>query len=235
MKSASIKKVLILVTILAVPGFLYNLLVEKGKNRYKPLPIFGPKVVASTFHSVRGKQIPDTIYHKVDNFKLLNQKGDTITAKSYSGKILVLNFFYTSANTDAVNFANRAMKALEHTYHKNDVVRFASLSIDPVRDTQPALASYAAGVAAQAGKWNLLTSDSAVVYNLINKELSVDAHKEQTNGEPKFIYSNLFVLLDYQHRIRGYYEAASQEALTKLDDEIKVLIAEELRNNNDGR
>ena len=74
-----------------------------------------------------------------------------------------------------------------------------------------------------------------MVYNLINKGLSVDAHKEVQNGEPKFIYSNLFVLLDYQHRIRGYYEATNQEALTKLDDEIKVLIAEELRNNNDGR
>ncbi len=235
MKAASIKKVLILVTILAVPGFLYNLLVEKGKNRYKPLPIFGPKVVASTFHSVRGKQVPDTIYHKVDNFKLLNQEGDTVTAKTYSGKILVLNLFYTTGNTDAVNFANRAMKALEHTYHKNEVIRFASLSIDPARDTPEAMTRYAAAVSAQADKWNLLTGDSAMVYNLINKELSVDAHKEVLNGEPKFTYSNLFVLLDYQHRIRGYYEATNQEALSKLDDEIKVLIAEELRNNNDGR
>jgi len=42
-------------------------------------------------------------------------------------------------------------------------------------------------------------------------------------------------LLDTHHRIRGYYEATTQEALSKLDDEIKVLLAEELRNINDGR
>ena len=38
-------KVLILVTILAVPGFLYYLLQEKGKNRYKPLAIYGPSKI----------------------------------------------------------------------------------------------------------------------------------------------------------------------------------------------
>ena len=235
MKAASIKKVLILVTILAVPGFLYNLLVEKGKNRYKPLPIFGPKEVASTFHSVRGKQVPDTIYHQVGDFSLLNQKGDTVTAKTYSGKIVVLNFFYTTGNTDAVRFANKAMKAFETTYHKNEAVKFVGLSIDPGQDTPEVLAKYAESIAAPAGKWNLLTGDSATVYNLINKGLFIDAHKEIVKGEPKFIYSNMFVLLDYQHRIRGYYEASNQEALAKLDDEIKVLITEELRNNNDGR
>ena len=45
----------------------------------------------------------------------------------------------------------------------------------------------------------------------------------------------MFVLLDSHHRIRGYYEATNQEAISKLDDEIKVLIAEELRNMRDGR
>lgn len=127
------------------------------------------------------------------------------------------------------------MKAFETTYQKNEVVNFASLSIDPTRDTPEVLAKYAGRISARPGKWNLLTGDSTTVYNLINKGLSVDAHKEVVKGEPKFIYSNLFVLLDYQHRIRGYYEATNQEALTKLDDEIKVLITEELRNNNDGR
>lgn len=235
MKAASIKKILILVTILAVPGFLYNLLVEKGKNRYKPLPFFGPKEVASTFHAVRGKQVPDTIYHQIGDFKLLNQNADTITVKQYDGKIVVLNLFYTKGDTYSVNVANKAMKAFETTYHKNRVVNFVGLSIDPKNDTPEVLNKYATVLAAKPGKWDLLTGDSTTIYNLINKGLFIDAHKEVVNGLPKFVYSNMFVLLDYQHRIRGYYEASSQEALAKLDDEIKVLITEELRNNEDGR
>lgn len=235
MKSSSIKKVLILVTILAVPGFLYNILQDQGKNRYKPLPFFGPKKVASTFHSVRGKQVPDTIYHTIGDFKLVNQNGDTVTARDFEGKIKVVNLFYTKGNTEAVRIANKAMQALVSAYTKNKVVSFISLSIDPVHDTPEVLKSYAARLSAKPGKWDLLTGDSATIYKLINKRLFVDAHQENTEAERMFVYSNMFVLLDYQNHIRGYYEATSAEDMSKLDDEIKVSILEELRNNNDGR
>ncbi|MBC7568061.1 MAG: SCO family protein [Pedobacter sp.] len=234
-KSTSIKKILILVAILAVPGFLYYLLQEKGKNRYKPLHIFGPKVVAATFHSVRGNQIPDTIYHEVSDFRLVNQVGDSINFETYKGKILIANLFYTKGNNYAVNFANKAMHAFDFTYEKNKAIHFISLSMDPATDTQEVLAKYAKTQQAVAGKWDMLTGDSTQMYTLINKGLKVDALQETVDGKKKFTYSNLFVLLDTHHRIRGYYEATSQEALSKLDDEIKVLLAEELRNINDGR
>ncbi|MBB6502686.1 SCO family protein [Pedobacter cryoconitis] len=235
MKLASIKKILILVSILAVPGFLYYELVEQGKNRYKPLPFFGPKKVASTFHSKRGKQIPDTIYHQLPDFSFINQQADTVKWKNYEGKIIVLNLFYTTGNNYAVEFANKAMNVYAHTYGKNPLIHFVGLSIDPVNDTPAKLLPYATQLKAKAGKWDLLTGDSTAVYDWINKGLYIDAQQHFEKGERKFIYSNLFVLLDPQHRIRGYYDATNQEALSKLDDEIKVLVAEELRNVRDGR
>ena len=235
MKYNPIKKILILVTILAVPGFLYYLLQEKGKNRYKPLAIYGPKKVAPTFHSVRGKQIPDTIYHIVDDFKLLNQKADTATWKNYKGRVIVLNLFYSNDRPFGVDFANKAMEGFSKVYEKNDMIHFIGLSIDPQRDQSAVLAEYAKKINAVAGKWDLLTGDSTQVYQLIRKGLLLDALKTTDNGLTKFAYGNMFVLLDSQHRIRGYYEATNQEALSKLDDEIKVLVAEELRNIKDGR
>jgi protein SCO1/2 len=235
MKLFPIKKILILVTILAVPGFLYYLLKEKGKNRYKPLPFFGPKVVAATFHTVRGAKVPDTLYHQVKNFKLVNQDGDPVTLDRYKGKVLIVNFFYSKGNNFGVNYANKAVQAFEAAYGSNPVLNFVSLSIDPKHDSPEVLSRYAKGLGAKAGKWDLLTGDSTQIYSLINKQLFVDALQENVDGTTKFVYSNLFVLLDTQHRIRGYYETTSQQALSKLDDEIKVLILEELRNNKDGR
>ena len=229
MKLASIKKVLILVAILAVPGFLYYELVHQGKNRYKPLPFFGPKKVASTFHTFHGKKIPDTIYHTLPDFRFVNQAADTLSWNSYRGRIIVLNLFYTNGSNYAVEFANKAVAAYLQNYSKNIMVRFAGLSIDPTTDRPDILKPYAAKLKAKAGKWDLMTGDSTEVYNWINKSLFIDAHQEFDNGKRKFIYSNLFVLIDPQHRIRGYYDATNQEALSKLDDEIKVLIAEELR------
>ena len=234
MKLFPIKKILILVTILAVPGFLYYLLQDKGKNRYKPLPFFGPKSVAATFRSVRGTKIPDTNYHQVSDFKLLNQSGDTLSWKNFEHKIIILNLFYTNDNP-ATKTANNALSVLQKTYSRNKVINYVSLSVDPSRDTPEALTAYAAKVKAVPGKWDLLTGDSTQVYKFINKQLFIDAYQKTENGQPRFVYNNLFLLLDTKHRIRGYYDISNQEAYTKLDDEIKVLIVEELRNNTDGR
>ena len=235
MTGTSIKKVLILVTILAVPGFLYYLLQDQGKNRYKPLPFFGDKIVAKTSHSVRGKQVPDTIYHQVADFKLLNQLGDTLSWASYNGKVVVLNLFYTHSNAGTISLSNKAMKVFDATYARNKAVNFIGISVDPKRDTPEVLDQYAKLLLATPGKWDLLTGDSTQLYSLVNKGLRIDARQESINGQLKFVYSNLFVLLDTKRRIRGYYEATSHEALSKLDDEIKVLLAEELRNTHDGR
>ena len=235
MKYNPIKKILILVTILAVPGFLYYLLQEKGKNRYKPLAIYGPKNVASTFHSVRGEKIPDTIYHKVEDFKLLNQKSDTLSWKNYEGKIVLLNLFYTMGSEYGIDAANKSMRGFAKVYAKNTMIHFIGLSMDSENDKPPVLADYAKKISANAGKWDLLTGDSLQVNSFIKNGLLLDALKVNENGKTKFTFSNMFVLLDSQHRIRGYYEATNQEAVSKLDDEIKVLVAEELRNMRDGR
>lgn len=235
MKYKLTKKILILVTILAVPGFLYYLLQEKGKNRYKPLAIYGPKKVASTFHSVRGKQIPDTIYHTIADFNLLNQKADTISFANYEGKIIVLNLLYTNGQAPGIDFANKAMGVFSSVYEKNRMVHLVGLTIDPVHDQPTVLDAYAKRIGANPEKWDLLSGDSAQVSSLIKNGLLLDAHKTIVNGVTKFTFTNMFVLIDSHHRIRGYYEATNQGALSKLDDEIKVLIAEELRNMRDGR
>src|SRR5688572_10639422 len=127
MKGASIKKILILVTILAVPGFLYYLLQDQGKNRYKPLPFYGPKLVASTFHTVRGVKIPDTFYHKIKGLEFLNQRGQKVSWDTFKGKIVVFGLFYTqSADKHSVRAANTSMRGLSGKYDRNEMVQFVS-------------------------------------------------------------------------------------------------------------
>ncbi len=234
MKVFPIKKILILVVLLAVPGFLYYLLQDKGKNRYKPLAIFGSKQVATTFKTKRGKKIPDTIYHQIANFNLKNQNGDAVSLKNYPNKILVFSLFY-SQGEQAVTLANTAMVGLKNIFAKNILVNFISISMDFENDKPNVLAPYANKLSASAKKWDLITGDSSQVYTLINKGLLLDASPNTHAAKTNFIYTNMLVLVDTQHRIRGYYEATNPEAVSKLDDEIRVLIAEELRNVRDGR
>jgi len=231
MKRSPIKKVIILVSILAIPGFLFfYLLPHFAKNRYKRLPIFGEKVVASTFHSVKGKKIPDTIYHLVPDFKLVNQHDDTITWKSLANKIVVLNLFYTGANNQVTS---KYIKKLSDGYEQKPLVKFLSLSVDPLDKSR--IKDFAGHFKAKAGKWDFLVGDTIQTYPLIRKGLLLDVVADETEEKTNFIFSNKIVLIDNLHRIRGIYDADNAEANARLEDEIKVLIAEYLRNVKDGR
>jgi protein SCO1/2 len=105
------------------------------------------------------------------------------------------------------------------------MVYFASITVDPQRDTPQALKQYAAKYE-ETKKWLFLSGDTATIYNLARNGFLVNALQR---GKDDFIYSDKLILIDAEKRIRGYYNGTSAADLTKLNDEIKVLIAEELR------
>lgn len=223
----SVKRFIILVLILAVPGFLYYLLQAKGKNRYKPLPVYGPKQVAQTFHKVRGKVIYDTVYHQIPDFKLYDQENKLITQKSFQGKIVLFNFFFTDCPTLCKEINNSIAK-LADVYQKNNMLRFASITVDPAKDNANVLKTYAKNFKANENQWKFLTGDTTTIYSLSRNGFLVTAINGN-NVPENFVYSEKLVLVDQERRIRGYYNGTSVNEMTKLNDEIKVLIAEELR------
>ena len=227
----TVKKILILVTILAFPGFLYWMLTVKGKNRYKSLSFFGPKQVASTFHTKRGVQIPDTLYHTVRNFTLLNQDSVAFTFPAKTHRISVVNFFYTRCTVFCTTM-NKQVHYLAKKYQRNSLLQFVSISVDGGHDSPTALRSYQQTTGFWSTNWSLLTGQQPEVAELAKQSFLVDVLPDPAQPTT-IIHSSMLVLLDPQKRIRGYYDSLSKEQMEKLDDELKVLINEELRTRTD--
>ena len=227
----TVKKILILVTILAFPGFLYWMLTVKGKNRYKSLAFFGPKQVASTFHTKRGVQIPDTLYHTVRDFTLLNQDSVAFIFPAKTHRISVVNFFYTRCTVFCASM-NQQVNYLAKKYQRNSLLQFVSISVDGAHDSPTALRSYQQTTGFQSKNWSLLTGQQPEVAELAKQSFLVDVLPDPAQPTT-IIHSSMLVLLDPQKRIRGYYDSLSKEQMEKLDDELKVLINEELRTRTD--
>ena len=226
--AAILKKITILVLVLLVPGFLYYLLVTKGKNRYLPLPVYGPKMVLKTTHKVGHNDVPDTLYHTLPDFKLTDQNGNTVSGKTFTKKIIIANFFYTHCR-GVCDEMNKNISLLAANYASSKMVDFVSISVDPERDSVKALKQYADAIAPSSAKWLFLTGDATAVYTLAHNGFLVNALQ---TGKNDFIYSDKLILIDEDRRIRGYYAGASTTEVTKLNDEIKVLIKEELLKND---
>lgn len=228
-KAGILKKIVILVLILIVPGFLYYLLTVKGKNRYHPLPKYGPKVLAGTSHKVHGKTIPDTIFHTLSDFKLYDQDGKAVSLHTFDNRIFVANFFYTHCPTVCNEMNNNVDSVLE-SFDKTKMICFASITVDPARDSVKALKAYAQKFDAPSSKWMFLTGDTASIYHLAKRGFLLNALEINKDN---FIYSDKLVLIDQHKRIRGYYSGTSAADITRLHDEIKVLVYEEIRDKDE--
>ncbi len=230
--SFNFKKFLVLIILLAVPGTLYYLLKEKGQNRYRPLPIFGEKKVANTFHTRFGKKIPDTIYHVIRDFKALNQQSDSIKFPADSNQITVFNFFYTRCPSSCTAM-NKEMEKVAKQYANNRLMRFITISVDPEYDTPEILSQYSRQFTLVNKKWEFINANKDLVFSMAREDFLVDAIAD-TSQKLNIIHSPMLILVDPQKRIRGYYDSSrGNEQTALLIDEIKVLITEELRNVED--
>jgi protein SCO1/2 len=210
----SIKKALILFAILLCPSIAYMLLTT-GKNNFKHLPIYGPKELSAT---------NDTIYHTVSGFSLINQLGNKVTEKELDGKIYVADFFFASCKGTCPKMTGQ-LQRVQTKYAALRDLRIVSFSVDPVRDSVPALAAYAKQNMVNPRKWNLLTGDKKSIYDLARNDYYIVA-SEGNGGPEDFVHSEKVVLVDKEKHIRGYYDGTDPLEIDRLIDEIQVLKAE---------
>ncbi len=210
------KKLLILLFLLSFPAVFYVIL-STGKTNFIHLPFIGERELASN-----GK---DTIYHSIPPFKFINQDGETITDKTYDGKIYVANYFFTTCKSICPKMATELQRVQESFLYTKGLVQLLSHTVDPENDSVPVLKTYSKLVYANPNMWNFVTGDKKELYDIARNGYLVNAL--QGDGGPNdFIHSELFVLVDKEKHIRGVYDGTNIKEVNNLLDDIKVLIAE---------
>lgn len=225
--STKIKSILILVTILALPGFLYILMEEKGVNNYKALPIYGEKNLSGTFTSRMGKEIPDTTFHTIDSFVLTNQLNEMVTFPQADSSITIVNFFHTRCESFCDHLISE-MNRVAHKVKTQNSIRLMSISVDTLYDTPSVLKNYSESFGLDSLKWDFLGVGPSDVFRIANEGFLLNAVQDPEDST-KFIHSSSIVLVDSRKRIRGYYDVNVKKEVDRLIDEIKVLLIEESR------
>lgn len=195
-------------------AIIYNIL--KPEER---LPVYQPNMVSnelvdSTIQEVRK-------YHTIDDFKLLNQNGDTITQDFYDGKIYVADFFFTTCQSICPIMTDHMLKVQEKLKNDPDVL-LLSHTVIPQVDSVPQLKKYALEKGIDDQKWNLVTGDKKQIYQLARKSY-LAAKSEGDAGPFDMIHTENFVLVDKEKRIRGFYDGTDPKAIEDLLHDIEIL------------
>ena len=215
------KKVIVLFTVLVLPWIIYFMLTSATHN-LKHLPYFGPKEVETVI--VDGEEVSDTIYHTIPDFQFTDQDGRTLTNKDIEGKFYVADFFFTTCKSICPKMAAQLYRVQDKFEAVDDFV-ILSHTVYPENDSVPVLAAYADKVHAIGDKWHFVTGDKKAIYDIARQGYFVTASKGD-GGPDDFLHSEMFILVDKDRKIRGYYEGTSTVEVNDLIGDIKALIAE---------
>lgn len=222
-------RIFILALILLVPGFLYIALNRFGSNEYVSLPVFGEKKLSGEMNRKMGREIPDTIFHTLDEIRFHNQDGAPVTIMNKDTVMRVVHLFYTRDQSFSRLMADN-MHKLAVRFQQMPTVRLYSLSVDPA-DSSSQLTEFVKPYPDFSRlNWSLLSQPSRDIFAFANNELLIDGMVDPADSS-RFLLGNQIVLIDSKQRIRGFYNISLKGVMDRLEDEIRLQLVEEIREN----
>jgi protein SCO1/2 len=194
---------------------VFVFLVVLGCQQEKKLPFLGPKEV---------REQGDTLYHKIPDFKFLNQDSLWVSQKNMAGKIYVADFFFTTCPTICPKMKTQLLRIYDK-FAEDDRVRILSHTIDPEYDGVRVLKDYANKLNITSPRWNLVTGKKSDIYRLGEKSYMVTA-QEDANEEGGFVHSGAFILVDKNRHVRGIYDGTKEEDVNHLIEDMTLLLKE---------
>ena len=129
----------------------------------KTLPIYSPSMVSKELVEENIQFIKK--YHKIKDFSMKNQNGETITQEFYNDKIYVADFFFTTCPTICPIMTENMGYIQEKIKNDSDIL-LLSFSVTPEIDSVEQLKKYALEKNVIDSKWNLVTGNKKDIYNL---------------------------------------------------------------------
>ena len=177
-----------------------------------------------TTKEVRGKTVPDTIWHKVKNISFTNQLGQKVSLNDLHGKIIVIDFFFARCPSICPDMA-KAMKKLQKSFEQNpEIVQFISITVDPEHDSVPQLRKFADKLNINHDTWWFVTGDKKEIYDFAFQEMK--ASIADSNVDTAFIHTENMFLLDTNRIIRGWYNGLDTLKQAQLAMDIPTLMLE---------
>ena len=205
-KSRMQKTALFIIYPILLGLFLFSCTAKEEK-----LPIFGQREVVGT----------DTVYHHIAPFSFVDQDSAIITNDTFSGKIYISDFFFTTCKTICPIMKTQMLRVYEATSEMPDVLML-SHTIDPEYDTVALLRDFAARLGVESKRWHFATGVKDSIYKIAQTSYFATAMEDKTEPDG-FIHSGAFLLIDKKQRIRGKYDGTKEEDVNRLIVDIKRL------------
>ena len=138
---------------------------------------------------------------KAPDYILTNQDSILISNEDLSGKVYVLEFFFTRCPDICIEMNNN-MKLLDEKFGDSDEFGIVSITIDPQNDSPSTLKKYSEALGIQSQNWHFLTGERDYIFDLANNGFNIYAN-QNANFAGGFEHQGYFALIDKDGYIRS--------------------------------
>jgi protein SCO1/2 len=206
-------KVLGILFLLIGGPVIWIMINKTGVHYSKKLPIYFEREL-----DARG----DTIYHTIEDFRLVNQFGDSVSLATYKNNILLANFFFAKCESVCPKMNTFISEHIYREFRKDTSIIFLSFSVDPTNDSVPVLRNYARHFNADSSyrNWQFLTGSKSKIFDLAANSFRIPGVDDVHQG---LLHSDKLVLVDKQGRVRGIFGTETQNEKSEIIDAVRAL------------
>jgi len=193
---------------------------DEKTSRVASLPFYKDATFTPYWLDAESNEVQE--FHKIPDYKLINQDGKIITAETFRNKIYVADFFFTTCPGICPKMTAN-MSVIQETFKDDDTVLLLSHSVTPKIDSVSVLKAYAVSKNINSSKWHIVTGERKTIYDLGRKAYFVEEDLGEPKTEDDFLHTENFVLIDKNKHIRGIYNGLNKTAVQQLITDIKTL------------
>ena len=155
------------------------------------------------------------MFYEVPAFSFVERSGWAFGLEDLKGKISVVDFFFTSCRGPCPVMVVR-FGELYKKYAHSDKLQLVSFTVDPQVDSLPRLREYAQTHGVTDNRWLFVRGEADQIRDLCESGFKV-------SGDLPGMHTTKFVLVDWEGRIRGYYDYDDTDELNLLEKNIAQL------------
>jgi len=171
-------------------------------KKVRVLPILGDFDLE--YKTINGKKSIDTLFHKIPDFKYLNEDSIYKTNQDFKNKVWIAEFFFATCPTICPVMNSQLKKLNKELVAYSEHLQFLSFTINPKHDTPSILRNYRQNAGITVKNWTFLTGNEAETHRLgIENFLTFAGKDDEADGG--YAHSGSFTLVDLEGHVRGVY------------------------------
>jgi protein SCO1 len=160
----------------------------------------------------------------VQPFAFTTQDGKHFTEKDVKGKVVAVNYFFTTCNSICPKMSNN-LKPVYEKFRSEEDFMILSHTSDPGTDSPSRLKRYADSLGVDTKKWIFLTGRKDSLYNTARHSYKLDdpANFVQ-NIDDDFLHTQFIALVNKNGEVIKIYDGIKPSEMKEMEIEIQKLL-----------